>query len=215
MTELEALKARHSVRSYENKRIEDQKIKELEALIETCNKEGNLHLQLLADAGNTFKRLMSRVMGLGTAPSVIACVGPDGADLDERVGYYGQKVVLLAQQLGLNTCWAGTYQAKGVPCKIEKGERLVIVIALGYGTTQGKVRKTKTADQVVRGGIEGKPDWFKRGVEAALLAPTAINQQKFEIVLGADDSVEFIDKGGVLSKVDQGIVKYNFEVGSR
>ena len=48
----------------------------------------------------------------------------------------------------------------------------------------------------------------------ALLAPTAINQQKFAINLGADEAVEFVDKGGVLSQVDIGIVKYHFEVGS-
>ena len=59
------------------------------------------------------------------------------------------------------------------------------------------------------------PDWFRAGVEAALLAPTAINQQKFEINLNEDGTVDFIDKGGVLSKIDIGIVKYNFEVGSK
>ena len=58
------------------------------------------------------------------------------------------------------------------------------------------------------------PEWFVKGIEMALLAPTAINQQKFMINLGPDDAVEFVDKGGVLSQVDIGIVKYNFEVGS-
>ena len=48
----------------------------------------------------------------------------------------------------------------------------------------------------------------------ALLAPTAINQQKFEIRLNEDDSVSFIDKGGIHSKTDLGIVKYHFEVGA-
>ena len=46
------------------------------------------------------------------------------------------------------------------------------------------------------------------------LAPMALNQQKFEIALNEDGSVEFIDKGGVFSKVDLGIVKYHFEVGA-
>ena len=58
------------------------------------------------------------------------------------------------------------------------------------------------------------PEWFNKGVEMALLAPTAINQQKFLIKLNPDESVEFIDKGGVLSQVDIGIVKYHFEIGS-
>lgn len=58
------------------------------------------------------------------------------------------------------------------------------------------------------------PYWFKYGVEMALLALTAINQQKFEIILEEDETVTFKDKGGPYSKVDLGIVKYNFEVGA-
>lgn len=215
MTELEALRERHSVRAYQDKKIEAEKIAKLNALIDQCNQEGNLNLQLLEDAGGTFKRLMSKFMGLGSAPSVIACIGPDDATLDERIGYYGQKIVLYAQMLGLNTCWAGTFSEKQSPAKRTSADRFPIVIAIGYGANAGKARKSKTMDQVVSGGIAGKPDWFKNGVEAALLAPTAINQQKFEIVLGSDGNVEFIDKGGILSKIDKGIVKYNFEVGAK
>lgn len=214
MTELEAIRERHSVRAYQNKKIEAEKIEKLNALIQQCNQEGNLNLQLLEEAGGTFKRLMSKIMGLGSAPSVIACLGPDDETLDERIGYYGQKIVLYAQMLGLNTCWAGTFSEKQSPVKRSSGDRFPIVIALGYGANAGRARKSKTMDQVVAGGMDGKPEWFKKGVEAALLAPTAINQQKFEIVLNADESVDIIDKGGVLSKIDKGIVKYNFEVGA-
>lgn len=214
MTELEALRERHSVRSYQNRKIEAEKIAQLNALIAQCNREGNLHLQLLEDAGGTFGRMLSKFMGLGSAPSVIACVGPDDETVDERIGYYGQKIVLLAQMLGLNTCWAGTFSEKNTGADRTPGDRLPIVIALGYGVNGGRVRKSKTAADVVQGGLEGKPEWFCKGVEAALLAPTAINQQKFEIALKQDGSVEVIDKGGILSKIDKGIVTYNFEVGA-
>lgn len=215
MTELEALQQRHSVRAYQDKKIEADKVNQLNALIEECNKEGNLNLQLLEDAGGTFGRVMSKVMGLGSAPSVIACIGPDDSTLDERIGYYGQKIVLFAQSIGLNTCWAGTFSEKKSPAKRSAGDRFPIVIAIGYGVNGGRVRKSKSLDQVVAGGIEGKPEWFVKGAEAALLAPTAINQQRFEIVLKNGDAVEIVDRGGVLSKIDKGIVKYNFEVGSR
>ncbi len=215
MTEIEAIKARHSVRTYQPKQIEAEKVEKLKALIEECNKEGNLHLQLCEDAGNSFNRLLHRATGLGTAPSCIACVGPDDETLDERIGYFGEKIVLFAQTLGLNTCWVGLYNKKegAVPAEISEGERLSIVIAIGYGLTQGKERKSKTADQVVAGNSE-KPDWFNYGIKMALLAPTAINQQQFEFVLNDDETVEVIDKGGHFSQVDKGIVKYHFEVGA-
>lgn len=213
MTELEAIKERHSVRSYLDKKIEEDKIKILNDLIKECNEEGNLHIQLLEDAGKTFNKLLNKAMGLGSAPSVIACVGFDDETLDERIGYYGQKIVLCAQMLGLNTCWAGTYNPKNVKAAINSDERLAIVIAIGYGVDNGRERKSKDLSSVVVGGVEDKPEWFINGAKAALLAPTAVNQQKFEIEL-QDDDFKVIDKGGILSKIDKGIVTYNFKVGA-
>lgn len=213
MTEIEAIRARHSVRTYESRPIGPEKADRLRALIEEVNTEGNLHLQFLEDAGKTFSHLLSRAMGLGSAPSVIACVGPEDDALEERVGYYGERLVLAAQSMGLNTCWAGTFNKSGVPAEIGAGERLVIVIAVGYGKSQGKQRRSKTAEQVSAApGV--RPDWFDCGVEAALQAPTAVNQQSFETRLNADGSVDFTDKGGPFSKVDLGIVKYHFTVGA-
>ena len=211
MNEIEAIRARHSVRAYQEKKIEPEKVSQLKALIDEANREGNVHLQFIEDAGRTFNRLLSRAMGLGSAPSVIACAGPDDGTLDERIGYYGEKIVLAAQAMGLNTCWAGTFNKTGVPAEVKDGERLVIVIAVGYGETQGKVRKSKTPEQVSKAAGE-RPKWFDFGVETALLAPTAINQQSFEIRLNEDGSVDFTDKGGPFSKVDLGIVRYNFTV---
>ncbi len=213
MNETEAIRARHSVRAYLNKKIEEEKAEELKAFIAEVNKEGRLNLQFLENPGKTFGKIISRAMGLGSAPSVIACVGPDGDNLDERVGYYGEKVVLKAQAMGLNTCWAGMFDKKGVPADVKEGERLVIVIAIGYGANQGKQHKSKTAEQVSF-SEGGRPEWFERGVEFALLAPTAVNQQKFEIKLDGNGEVSFTDKGGLFSKVDLGIVRYHFDVGA-
>lgn len=213
MTIEEAILERHSVRNYQDKPIESEKINQLNELIAACNKEGNLHIQLLEDAGNTFNRLLNKAMGLGSAPSVIACIGPDDASLDERIGYYGEKIVVYAQQLGLNTCWAGTYNKKNVMAKIDAGERLAIVIAIGYGVNKGRPRKSKSIAQVIKGNENDMPEWFINGAKMALLAPTAVNQQKFELEL-KDNSYEVIDKGGILSKIDKGIVKYHFEIGS-
>ncbi len=212
MTEMEAVRSRHSVRNYLDKRIEKEQIISINKRIEELNKEGNIHLQFVEDSSSTFSKLFNKAVGLGSAPSVIACVGPDDDTLDERIGYYGQKLVIYAQQLGLNTCWVGTFNRKKIPVEISDGERLVIAIAIGYGQTQGKQRKTKTADEVVI-DLKDVPDWFHAGVEAALLAPTAINQQKFEIIYNENEEVEFKDLGGVLSKIDIGIVRCNFEIG--
>ncbi len=214
MTEIEAIRARHSVRSYLPKAIEPEKVKQLCELIDACNREGGLHLQFLADAGGTFKSMFGRASGLATAPSAIACIGPDTEDLDERVGYYGEKIVLFAQQIGLNTCWVGMVKAKNVPVEISKGERLSLAIAVGYGANQGSQHKSKTFEQVAMADGD-MPTWFRKGVKLALLAPTAMNQQKFEFHLRADGTVTVQDKKGPFSKVDLGIVRYHFDVARR
>lgn len=213
MTIYEAMLERHSVRSYKDMAIEKEKIDELNQFIAKCNAEGNLHIQLVEDAGNTFNRLINKVAGLGSAPSVIACIGKDDDTLFERIGYYGQQIVIRAQQLGLNTCWAGTFNKKNVSAVVEEGESLPIVIAIGYGVNNGKPRRSKSVADVIEGNEEDMPQWFIDGVKMALYAPTAINQQKFSFLL-KDDGYEVIDKGGILSKIDKGIVKYHFEIGA-
>ena len=212
MTEIEAIKARHSVRSYKDKKIEPDKVALLGKKISEINEQGKLHLQFIEDAGNTYNRLINKALGFGSAPSTIACVGAEAEDLEERIGYYGQQLVLYAQQLRLNTCWAGVFNKNEIPAEVAPGERCVISIAIGYGVNDGKPRKSKSVDQVVSGSGD-RPYWFNYAVEMALLAPTAINQQKFEI-LYKDGEVSFRDKGGMFSKVDLGIVKYNFHVGA-
>lgn len=213
MSYIDAIKDRHSVRNYRPDRIEDSKVEKIRQMIGELNKEGNLHLQFIENAGNTYNKLLNRAMGLGSAPSVIACVGADDETLDQRVGYFGERLVLELQEMGLNTCWAGTFNRKNIPAEVAGGERLVISIAVGYGKDHGKPHKSKSAEQVIVAEGE-RPYWFNRGVEMALLAPTAVNQQKFQICLNADNSVDVVDKGGVLSQVDVGIVMRHFEIGS-
>ena len=133
--------------------------------------------------------------------------------MDEKCGYYGERLVLRAQQLGLNTCWvAMTYTKIKTAFSIGPGEKLCIVIALGYGETQGVAHRSKAFEKAAR--VEGAvPDWFKKGVEAALLAPTAMNQQKFQFVLDGD---QVSAKAGIgfYTKIDLGIAAYHFEIGA-
>ena len=213
MSEIDAIKDRHSVRNYEPRSIEASKMTKIREMIEDINKEGDLHLQFIEDAGRTYNKLLNKAMGLSSAPSVIACVGKDDETLEQRIGYYGEKLVLFIQELGLNTCWAGTFNKSNITADVRDGEKLVISIAVGYGKDKGKPHKSKTPEQVIDADRD-RPYWFNRGVELALLAPTAINQQKFVIKLNDDGSVEVIDKGGPFSKVDVGIVTRHFEIGA-
>lgn len=213
MTMMEAMRARHSVRSYVDRPLEADMVDILEAEISICNREGNLHIQLVKDEPEAFSGFMARYGKFSGVKNYIALVGPKGPDLEEKCGYYGERLVLLAQSLGLNSCWVAMSYDKGkAACKLEAGEKLCIVIALGYGATQGVPHKSKAAEQVMAAKGE-VPEWFRAGVEAALLAPTAMNQQKFKFAL-EDGTVAASAGMGFYSKIDLGIAKYHFEVGA-
>lgn len=210
---LEVIKERHSVRSYTDKKIEQDKIKQLQDMIDICNRESGLHMQLVTEEPKAFDGLMDHYGKFSGVVNYIAIVGKKGSDVQEKCGYYGEKLVLLAGQLGLNTCWvAMTFKKVSGAFKVESGEKLHLVIAIGYGVTQGVSHKVKSPSEV--SVVNGKmPEWFKNGVEAALLAPTAMNQQKFTLTL---DGNQVSAKAGIgfYSKIDLGIVKYHFEIGA-
>lgn len=216
MTILEAIKERHSVRSYKNVSISDDIITQLKNEIKSCNDESGLNIQLVTDEPKAFDGFMAHYGKFSGVQNYIALIGKKSSVLDEQIGYYGEKIALYAQTLGLNTCWVAMSFSKGITksqCKIGKNEKLVCVLALGYGLTQGANHNSKSVDAVCTNPSE-MPEWFIKGVETALLAPTAMNQQKFLFSLN-ENRVSAKSTGGFYSKVDLGIVKYHFEVGAK
>ena len=215
MTIQEAMQARHSVRSYTPQAIPADVAARLTAEIDACNRESGLHLQLVTGEPHAFDGMMAHYGKFTGVQNYIALVGRKGGRLDEQVGYYGERVALLAQTLGLNTCWVAMTFSKGAVkkrCVIAAGEKLVCVLALGYGTTQGVPHRSKPLEALCR--ADGPlPDWFRAGMEAAMLAPTAVNQQKFLITL-QDGRAAASSLGGFYADIDLGIVRYHFEIGS-
>lgn len=214
MTIEEAIRLRHSVRSYTDRPVETEKLDALRALVEECNAASGLHIQLVTNDPTAFDTRLAHYGKFTNISNYLAMIGPKGDSLDEMVGYQGERLVLKAQMLGLNSCWVGlTFKKNPDVLHIDEGEKLRCVIALGYGATQGVTHKIKSIEKVTK--VNGPmPDWFRRGVEAALLAPTSINQQKFTFVLADNGKVEAKAGWGFFSKVDLGIVKYHFEIGA-
>lgn len=219
MTLLEAISARHSVRKYIDKDIPAELIAALQDKIAECNKDGNLNIQLVQNETRAFTGMLSYGQFSGVK-NYLVMVGKKSKDLDERVGYYGEQLVLLAQILGLNTCWVGlSYRKVPEAYNVGKDEKLVCMIALGYGETQGVGHKTKSVEEVSNAS-DITPSWFKNGVEAALLAPTAVNQQKFsfEYIGMSNNRHQVRAKKGIslvgYTLLDLGIAKCHFEIGS-
>ena len=206
---IELMKERHSVRQYTDKKIEKEKREVLNALIAKINQKAGLHIQIIYDDPKCFNSMMAHYGKFDGVNNYIALVGKKSKS-DESLGYYGEQIVLKAQELGLNTCWVAMTHGKS-KAQIDKGEKLVCLISLGYGKTAGAAHKSKKLSEVCN-YKKDMPEWFLSGMEAALLAPTAMNRQKFYFELLPDNSIKITCGKGLYTKLDLGIVKYHFEV---
>ena len=219
MTLQEAIQTRHSVRHYKEQPLTDEDARLLQEKIDEVNREGNLHIQLIRNEPKAFLGPFARYGKFSGVTDYLVMTGVKADNLDERIGYYGEQVVLYAQTLGINTCWVGLSYTK-IPGTyvLNEGEVIKAYISIGYGATQGVSHKIKRIDQVSNVS-EDSPEWFRRGVVAALLAPTAINQQKFSFELLPTEDGQL---PRVLAKrhfslvgytqMDLGIAKYHFEL---
>lgn len=211
MEVLDAIKQRHSVRSYLDKPIDTDVRDELRKYIDKCNQEGNLHIQLIENEPQAFAKGLFHYGLFSNVKNYIALVGKEDSTFDERCGYYGEKIVLKAQMLGLNTCWVGgTYKKIESVVDLKPGEKFLMVIAIGYGENQGREHKYKKVKDLSI-GYPDLPDWFIKGVEAVAMAPSALNQHSYRF--GLRDEKVYVKKGlGIALDTDIGIAKYHFEV---
>lgn len=214
MTIKEAMEVRHTVRSYVDRAISQETVSLLTERIARNNRAYQLSMKLVTEDTRAFPAAMKLILAKGVH-NYIVLAGANGSGLDERLGYCGADVMLYAQTLGLNTWWVGgTFSRKSVrkSAGLTKAERMTGILAVGYGATQGTPHKSKRPEEVsTYRGVA--PEWFTAGVNAVLLAPTALNRQAFTIA-GEGDTVSMTCDNGVFSDIDLGIGKYHFEVGA-
>ena len=206
------IRARHSVRQYEDRPIPADVRTALNAYASELNRKSGLHIQILYDEPDCFGSGMAHYGKFENADNYIAMVGIKSGVLEENCGYYGELLVLKAQELGLNTCWVALTHGKS-KAVVAPDEKEAILISLGYGKTQGGPHKSKSPGEVATIS-DDDPQWFKDGVEAALLAPTAVNQQKFRFERNGNYVTAKTGLLGPCLGIDFGIVKCHFEIGA-
>ncbi|TGY67302.1 nitroreductase family protein [Dubosiella muris] len=211
---MKQMEDRHSVRKYQDLPISKPVLERLQEEIAACNKESGLDIQLVLDEPKAFDPKYGHFEGV---ENYIALIGRKGEDLDEKCGYYGEKIVLFAQSLGLNTCWVGvTYKQIEGTLQIGKDERLVAMITIGYGVNHGQPHELKEVSKFSNEN-PNSPEWFKRGLQGVRLAPSAYNEQKWHFFYDEENGEGKVDARpgvGEFAKVDLGIAKYQFEQAS-
>ena len=208
----ELMRSRHSVRKYTGEPIEPEKREILDEEAADLSMRTGLEIRTVYDDDKVYKAGRPHYGSFSGCANCIAIFG-DSRD-HEKAGYYGERMVLLAQSLGLGTCWTAlTFEKSSPNLRPPEGKKLIIVIALGHPADPGAPHKSKPAVKVSNVAPDS-PQWFIDGVEAALLAPTAINQQRFRFTLDDSGRVKAEKLAGPCSSIDLGIVKYHFELGA-
>lgn len=209
----EAIITRHAVRQYRDEVVPNEVREELLQLVCEVNEKSGLHFQIYFDEPNAYNCMTAHYGRFRNVKNYVALVGKKSEQY--AIGYYGEMVVLRARQLGLHSCWAMvTFTQKNTPIIVPKGEKLICVVSLGYGVTEGKQNRKKDIEKLY--SAKGTPpEWFLEGVRLARLAPSGLNLQAFKFILNDDETVSF--KHGPLAgtKVDVGIACYHFEIGSK
>lgn len=215
---IEAIRARHSVRKYDSRPIEPEKVAALRAAIDRINAAQGLNIQLALEEPRSFSAGLWKYGQFSGVRNYLVMAGPKGSAAEEKIGFYGEELVLLAQTLGLSTCWVGlSYKKIPGTYTLREGDIVHCTISLGYGLNAGVQHPLRPIENFyeVEGEADGVPPaWFLSGMEAAILAPTAVNQQKFRFILHPGNRVEAKPLFSLMgyTHIDLGIVKYHFEV---
>ncbi|WP_196792694.1 nitroreductase family protein [Scardovia inopinata] len=215
MSMQEAMKERHRVRKFTDRKIPASLVEKLQARAEENNEKYGLSIRLVLNN----PRGLTSLARLGSAKNAVnffllsgpAAIG--ATELDSRLGYAGADLILYARSLGLDTWWCGGLFSKKEARRITGPDFTSNgIIVIGYGLTHGSNHKSKSAEEI--SSYQGQaPQWFTRGVEALLLAPTAFNKQPFTVT-GEGQTVSLTSGGGIYSGINLGIGRYFFELGA-
>lgn len=211
---LEAMPRRHAVRVYRDTPIPDDIASLFTSEINRINREHGFSFRLVRNERKAFSGFMARYGKFANVRNYFIISAPAGDVNSMLCGYYGERLVLAAQALGLNTCWVGLSYSRNSPVFDEpSGHKVRCVIAVGYGATEGATHRVKPLAQVCNASADS-PKWFIDGVTSALMAPTALNQQKFYFMLGPDGSVSARTRFSFAgyTRIDLGIAVCHFNL---
>ena len=224
MTLLEASAIRISRRAYIPEFICDEKKAALQKVIDNLCERSGLNIRLMENGEDCFSLIKSYGMFSGVKSYFALSGKADDPLLHEKVGYFGEELVLEATRLGLGTCWvAGSYDKDSTTVDLAEGEILSCVISVGEIKKSENLKekvlsgiiktKRKTPAQMSR-NFDSAPDWFKKGMECVANAPSARNTQLIVLEYTPDGVISENTGSWTSNKVDHGIAQYHFELGS-
>lgn len=223
---LRAANIRTSRRTYLPEKMEPPKAARLRLMAEDCNTEGGLNIRFVEDGAELFRSFKGSYGMLRGVQSYFAMAANRSLPHRlEKLGYYGELIVLESTALGLGTCWvSGTYNREG--CRKQIGlrpeEELAGIILVGPVKEEKSLKekamslagkKRKPLVEWIT-PAEGLPDWVAAGVETARKAPSAKNGQPVYLTYGNGAVTASVDRPDSTQGIDLGIAMAHFELGA-
>jgi nitroreductase len=174
-TVMETIARRHSVRGYQDKSVEREKILQIVEAARLAPSTSNVQPWRFISVEDPRLKdaLVEKGMGIAVpnrwakeAPVIIVMcahldwivhrLGARAADLQYYlldIGIAGEHMVLAATELGLGTCWIGWFRAKPIKkiLNIPKGWKVAALLTLGYPKEEGaqKARTRLGLDEIL------------------------------------------------------------------
>ena len=229
-----AIEKRRSRRQFDiNRPIEPDKLSALDTVCREFIPFHGARTCLVTDsAKDVFRGIVGSYGKIKDALAFITFIGNmDSPSVQEEVGYTGEGVILEATALGLNTCWvAGFFKPENVASLVEikSNERVLAITPVGYArrlesleeklmTGFGRHHRRLPIPRLMgRPGPDNLPEWIKESIQAARIAPSAINRQPWGFDVADDTIAVYVRTGGpefnVSKRLDCGIAMLHVEV---
>lgn len=187
MTVEQVVAARVSRRSYLPDKLDGAQKARFETLAARMAAAG-VRIGLVEDGAAAFARFGKSYGMFSGVHSFFALIGrTDDPAAGEKLGYFGELLVLEACAMGLGTCWVGgTYDAAACPCALGAGEKLFCIVTVGRCAQKRGVKEALVYRFAHRGTKDLEelftsetpvPAWFLEGMQAVRRAPSALNRQ--------------------------------------
>ena len=208
----------------------------LAALEKVCNQFApfpSARSRLVTESSETvFKGIIGGYGKVKGTHTFIAFIGDmDDQFVQEKVGYTGEAIILEATALGLNTCWVGGFFRPEIVAsliEVSRREQVLAITPVGYAREResweeklmsrfGRSHNRLPLSKLVRGLPKGQwPNWVGVSLEAARLAPSAVNRQPWGFNVQDDGITVFVRTSGpefnVSKRLDCGIAMLHLEV---
>lgn len=221
----EAIKNRHSRRSYLREALRDDDVRYLKGRIREYNQKYGLHMKLVCGHPEIFKGFRNSYGMFHNVENFIMMMGNSrDVYMQEKLGYFGERLILEAVSRNMGTCWVGgTFAKSALEPYVKDGEKLYCVIAIGYTSDKKSLKEQLISRATRRNGksVEAmsnytsrSPEWMKNGMEAVQLAPSALFKQPVYFRQEQKCVYAEVEHPESHEMLDLGIAMLHFEIGA-